>query len=103
MRRFILPLLLLVIAGCATNAIRTRDVRVGMTKADVVSVLGKPMSMGADKQSEVMYYRLMEGSINNGDTRTYFVRLIDGKVDSFGRVNELQVPAESLPLPPPPP
>jgi hypothetical protein len=102
MRRLIVPLVLLALAGCETNATRTRDLRVGMTKADVISVLGTPMSMGADRQSEILYYRLTEGTIGT-ETRAYFVRVVDGKVDSFGRVNELQVPAESLPLPPPPP
>jgi hypothetical protein len=102
MRRLLVPLLLLALVGCETNAVRTRDLRVGMTEAEVISVLGKPASMGADRQSQVMYYRLMEGDLGGG-VRVYFVRLVGGKVDSFGRVNELQVPAESLPTPPPPP
>ena len=41
-----------------------------MTKADVTAVMGRPVSFGADKQSEVMYYRLVEGDIG-ADIRQY--------------------------------
>lgn len=103
MRRFPVLLISLALLGCETNATRTGNLRVGMTKAEVVSVLGKPTSMGADRQSEVLYYRLLEGGLP-GETRTYYVRFVDGKVDAFGRINELQLPdAGPPPLPPPPP
>jgi hypothetical protein len=62
-----------------------------MTKADAIAVMGKPVSFGADKQSEVMYYRLVEGDLGS-DIRTYFVRLVDGKVESKTYVNSLPVP-----------
>ena len=107
MRQLALCLLILVVAACA-NARRTERLRVGMTKADVTAVMGRPVSFGADKQSEVMYYRLLEGDIG-ADIRTYFVRLVDGKVESFGRVVEPESPStfvSSLPAPtpvPPPP
>jgi hypothetical protein len=102
MRRFTVLLIALTLLGCGTNAARTGNLRVGMARADVISALGKPVSMGADRQSEILYYRLMEGGLR-GETRAYFVRLVDGKVDSFGRINEFQVPEASLPSPPPPP
>ena len=104
MRTLALCLLIIAVAACA-SARRTERLRVGMTKADVVASMGRPVSFGADKQSEVMYYRLVEGHLG-ADVRTYFVRLVDGKVDSFGRLVEPETPSTfvtSLPAPPPVP
>jgi hypothetical protein len=104
MRQLVLCLLLVAITACST-ATRTGKLRVGMTKADVVAVMGNAVSFGADKQSEVMYYRLHEGDIGGG-FRTYFVRLVDGKVDSFGRVVEPESSTtydSTLPAPTAPP
>ena len=105
MRQLVLCLLIVAVAACA-NARLTERLRVGMTKADVIAAMGRPLSFGADKQSEVLYYRLYEEGLAS-DPHTYFVRLVDGKVASFGRLAEPPAPAPefatSLPAPPPPP
>jgi hypothetical protein len=104
MRALTLCLLIIAMAACA-NATRTGKLRIGMTKPEVVAVMGKPVSFGADRQSEVLYFRLVEGDIGGG-MRTFFVRLVEGKVDSFGRIVEPESPStvvSSLPPPPPPP
>jgi len=100
MRQLALCLLILVVAACV-SARRTERLHVGMTKADAIAVMGKPVSFGADKQSEVMYYRLVEGDLGS-DIRTYFVRLVDGKVESFGRVVESETTTKYVSSPPPP-
>ena len=104
MRQVMLCLIVLTLAACSLspNARRTEKLRVGMTKDDVVTAIGKPVSFGADRHSEVMYFRLFEGDLGGG-LRTYFVRLIDGKVDSFGRLIEPEAPATMVSSLPPPP
>ena len=102
MRQLALCLLILVVAACI-SATRTERLRVGMTKAEALAVMGRPVSFGADKQSEVMYYRLTEGDLG-AHIHTYFVRLADGKVESFGRLVEPETDTKyvtSMPAPPP--
>jgi outer membrane protein assembly factor BamE (lipoprotein component of BamABCDE complex) len=83
----------LVLAGCATaNAYKMERVQIGMVKDDVVAALGRPASMGADPQSEYLYYRFSETREDAGDgiTTTFFVHIMNGQVQSFGRINESQ-------------
>jgi len=102
MRQLALCLLILAVAACAT-ATRTERLRIGMTKADVIAAMGQPLSFGADRQSEILYYRLYEEGLAS-EPHTYFVRLVGGKVDSFGRLTESEIPSTvGAPLPPPPP
>jgi hypothetical protein len=92
----------LALAACATpNARKTQRLEIGMTRAEVVAAMGEPTSVGADRQSEVSYYRMIEGTLG-GAVHTFFVRFVDGKVESFGRLNEPEAPAVMPPPPPPP-
>ena len=103
MRQLALCLLIIVVAACA-NARLTERLHVGMTKAEVVAAMGPPLSFGADQQSEVLYYRLFEEDLAS-QPHTYFVRLVAGQVESFGRVAESSQPSEfvtSLPGAAPP-
>jgi hypothetical protein len=85
-------------AGCvymfSANAYKTDRLKAGMTREEVVTVMGKPVSVGADRTSETMYYRLFETREDayHDSSTTFFVKLVDGRVDSFGRVVD---PAES--------
>ncbi len=94
MRQLALCLLIIVVAACA-NASLTGRLRVGMTKAEVIAAMGKPLSFGADPRSEVLYYRLFEEGLAS-DPHTYFVRLVDGKVASFGRISDADTPSETV-------
>jgi hypothetical protein len=53
----------------------------GMPKADVVRVLGKPAYESGREGVEVLHYRQNEAWWQHSD---YFVRLVDGKVESYG-------------------
>jgi hypothetical protein len=85
-------------AGCvylfSANAHKMDRLKIGMTREEVVAAMGGPVSVGADRQSETLYYRLSETREDafSNSTTTFFVTLVEGRVDSFGRVVD---PAES--------
>ena len=71
--------------GQSPNTIN--DVRVGMNRDQVESIMGKPSSISAKDGIEYMTYTL--------GNEPYFVRLVSGKVDAFGRKGDFdstQVP-----------
>ena len=81
-------LLSLFLAAC-NSAARLNQIRIGMTKSDVVQVLGQPDSTSAQANIEYLTYYLYTDSSSYRDERPYSVRLVDGKVESFGRFTQL--------------
>lgn len=78
-----------LLAGCAT-ANKISAVQLGMTKDDVVKVMGKPTSVSAQGDSEYLNYALSETDNDAfyGWTKPYYVRLVNGKVESYGRTGD---------------
>lgn len=78
-----------LITGCAT-AHKISAVQIGMTKEEVIKVMGPPSSTSAKAGTEYLNYSLSETDDQAfyGITKPYYVRLIDGKVDSFGRLGD---------------
>jgi Short C-terminal domain/SmpA / OmlA family len=89
MKKIIISLTLLLaalLAGCST-ADKLNDVRIGMTKDQVIAMLGTPDSTSAQANIEYLtYYFSNEGSYRD---QPYMVRLVEGKVESFGRFMQL--------------
>jgi hypothetical protein len=83
---------LLVIAGfilgCAGSAKKLNNVKLGMTRAEVVEVMGEPNYISSRENVELLNYKLTSYSIF---TDEYFVRLRDGKVDLFGQRGDFGV------------
>ncbi|MGB7769376.1 MAG: hypothetical protein WBN22_11065 [Verrucomicrobiia bacterium] len=80
----IIGLTALLAAGCQTPSTQLNKVHLGMSEAEVVKTLGEPASRAESKDGSItLYYTLREniGSINS----PYSVKLVDGKVDSYGR------------------
>jgi hypothetical protein len=74
-------------AGCATSDQMNR-IRIGMTKDQVVDILGKPDSMSG--QANVVYLTYyLEAPNRYEQEQPYMIRLVDGKVESFGRFRQL--------------
>jgi hypothetical protein len=71
--------------GCATSD-RLNDVRIGMTKDQVTALLGKPDSMSA--QGGIQYFTYDLNS-PNGRNVPYLIRFVGDKVESFGRLTQL--------------
>ena len=82
-----LLLFALLFTGCLTPASKINAVHLGMTKAEVLAVMGPPTSVTADEKAEYLNYFLAEG-IRTGPAATqtpYEVKLVNGKVVSYGR------------------
>ena len=77
-----------LIVGCAGSAKKLNHVKLGMTKEEVVQVMGSPGHISARENVEFLNYKLKSTSLF---TDEYFVRLRDGKVDLFGRRGDFGV------------
>jgi len=86
MRSLIVLTVITILFGCATSG-KMNSVELGMTKGEVIEKMGKPVSVSAQGGREYLNYKLSETDDDAfmGFSTPYFVRLIDGKVESFGR------------------
>lgn len=71
--------------GCATPSKKLNQINLGMTKKEVIEIVGEPNSTSATKNVEILKYRLATGGFF---TTEYAVRLQDGKVDAYGEVGD---------------
>ncbi len=76
----------LTACSSAPPARKINAVSIGMTKADVIAVMGQPDSTAAKDGIEYMNYRLATSALDfdGSDTSDYFVRFVKGRVDAFG-------------------
>src|SRR5579862_9480765 len=72
-------LIVVLLAGCAT-ADKLNSIHIGMSKDEVVSLLGKPDSTSAQANVEYLTYYL-ENDANYGRDQPYMIRVVDGKVE----------------------
>ncbi len=90
MKKFYLVIsLIFILSGCAT-ANKIGGVKIGMTKEDVIAVMGKPVSTSAQGQLEYLNYALSETGYEASIhlMRPYYVRLLNGRVESYGRTGD---------------
>jgi hypothetical protein len=82
----VLPILLV---GCAT-AHKMNSISLGMTKQQVIQTLGRPVSTSAHSGVEYLNYRFAETGDDDfyGIYKPYYVRIVDGKVESYGRLGD---------------
>jgi hypothetical protein len=81
---------IMALAGCAT-APKMNRLSVGMTKQEVLSVMGEPGSTAAPGAGvEFLRYRLSAdgNEARHNITEEYSVKLVNGKVDSYGRMGD---------------
>jgi hypothetical protein len=91
MKNIITAIVLLLAAlftGCSTTADKLNNLHIGMTKDQVIALLGQPDSTSAQANIEYMTYYLSNDS-SNGRDQPYMVRVVEGKVESFGRAFQL--------------
>jgi hypothetical protein len=78
----------LIVAACATSP-RTNRLSIGMTKQEVISVMGQPVSTAAYGKTELLRYSLSTpNQVVHGLEEEYFVRLVDGQVESYGMMGD---------------
>lgn len=81
--------LLLTLVGCQAaiygTATGLNNLELGMTKSQVIDLLGEPVSIAADgdKDEEYLVYKKMKHAISDWP-RTYQVTLRNGKVVKWG-------------------
>jgi outer membrane protein assembly factor BamE (lipoprotein component of BamABCDE complex) len=75
----------LLIVGCASSAKKLNDISVGMSKADVVNVLGSPETVRAQYGTELLIYNLSNWRSSDAWYAEYYVELRDGTVVSYGK------------------
>ncbi len=77
----------LAFAGCyiPPSAGDLARVNIGMSKSAVTSCLGQPCYATGEGKTEVYHYRFVEGGRPFGKTSGYYVRIVDGQVESYGK------------------
>ena len=98
MKQILLFLSVVFFAGCITvpsKRVTFDGIKIGMPRDEAVSILGTPRKRSAKGNIEHLYYHekaLYIGIFGIGtDPKQYReleVRIVDGKVDSFGEVGE---------------
>lgn len=87
MRPILISIMLLsLLAGCAPW-LPIQNVSVGMTKAEVLQQLGKPTDVAGTGNVEYFWYNPV-----NRFWQRYFVRMVNGKVDSYGPLGSEPTP-----------
>lgn len=93
--RTLMLLAVVAIVGCSTPSSRLNKVSLGMNKAQVVEILGEPESTRASKGVEFLIYSLRERIARPGEAIApigidgkYFVKFVEGKVESYGHVGD---------------
>ena len=90
------------LAGCSTPASKINDIRIGMTKSEVLAVMGPPVSITADPKAEYLNYSLAEGRTGPDQPVTpYEVKLVNGRVESYGRAGSPNAPHSTTIVPQP--
>ena len=81
--------LLLLLSGCVTSH-KMNHLSVGMPKHAVLSALGRPNSTASPGGGvEILRYNLLTDSGDGwGRAEEFFVRLVDGNVESYGRMGD---------------
>ena len=82
--------------GCAGAGSyqRTKNLKIGMTKQEVFEAIGVPNSISATRITDTRIVEYLVYGINTGwfSTDKYYVRLVDGKVESYGQRGDFNLP-----------
>jgi hypothetical protein len=73
-----------LLVGCS-SAQGLNAIHVGMTKQEVISVLGSPTSSSAQGGAEILGYNLYSGFFSPVWYQNYYVQLVQGEVVSYGQ------------------
>ena len=90
MKYILLLTISLIASGCYTgmgqHSSKFNNVSLGMSKGEVINVIGKPQSTRASNGVEYMTYNVYE--VVFGKYVPYFVRIKNGKVDAYGKMGD---------------
>ena len=71
------------------TAAKLNKISVGMPEEQVVRELGTPDTTSASGNEEILKYKWMKTVVEWGP-EYFYIRLVDGKVESYGEENELK-------------
>ncbi len=83
MRKWIFWIVLVVLVGGCSPWIGMHNIELGMSKTEVVHQMGKPSNVSGNSNEEYLWY-----TPTNRFWERYYVRLIGGKVESYGQLNK---------------
>jgi len=75
--------------GCAGPSQGINNLKLGMTKQEVIGAIGAPNSTSASGNLEYLKYRINTCVFYSDD---YYVRLLDGKVEAYGQKGDFNLP-----------
>ncbi len=81
-------LIVAFLVGCAGSSKKMNKLKLGMTKQEVIEAIGGPNSTSAAGDIEYLRYRLNSSSFSADE---YYVKLLDGKVDAYGKRGDLNI------------
>jgi len=95
MKRLSLALLLVpaatgLVAGCAAPARSLDQIRPGMSRQEVQSMIGQPQTIAHSPGKECAYYTLLKdfwSRVPWSVSDRYYVCYDDGRVEAFGKVD----------------
>ena len=90
MKKVLIVLLTVALFSCA-GAPKMNKLMLGMTKLQVIDVMGEPDSTAAQAGTEYLKYNLWKDYWDRSPgnySEPYFVRLVDDKVESYGRMGD---------------
>jgi outer membrane protein assembly factor BamE (lipoprotein component of BamABCDE complex) len=90
-------LTLITLSGCVGHyamASRLNRISIGMAKAEVVEALGNPATVSAREGVEDLTYVLNASAWDTAMPEPYIVRIVDGKVQSYGRKADMPAIAQ---------
>jgi len=83
---------ILILNGCighATVESKINKINTGMTKLQVLSLIGMPDQAKSANGSEDLIYLLSESAWDTQSPEPYVIHLVNGKVDRFGTQKEM--------------
>lgn len=89
MKRILAGILILCLGGCVTTRTMNR-LELGMSKSQVVKILGTPKYVAAQEKTEYLIFDLSPYDVDMGfHNQEYFVKLVDGTVESYGKKGDM--------------
>lgn len=88
-RIIVVLLLVAFLFSCAASHQKMNNLKIGMTKQEVIEAIGVPDRTSASGNVEYLKYRIDTGIFSSD---LYLVRLLDGKVDAYGQRGDFNLP-----------
>jgi hypothetical protein len=82
---------LLAWSGCSTPGYKMNELELGMSKLQVIKIMGHPVTTKATSGAEVLEYRVWDGGF--GTESTHWLVMREGKLIQWGRAGDFDTTA----------